>query len=166
MTTDASLSSILSKLEAQIAVSRERQASHGQQEIHHRQQRELYTAELEKLERSLETFQAAAAAALELTSGPSASASLVEVPAPDPDPGRKPRLSRMVELVIETWPAGEPFGIAAITDQVNRRYRNRLRKAVEPRMVSVHLRRLLASGRLAAVRRGRPHHEALYSRRE
>ncbi len=166
MTTDVSLSSVLSKMEAQIAVCQEREAFHGQQEIHHREQRALYAAELEALERSLETLRAAAAAALELTGGPSASAVLVEAPAPDPDPGRKPRLSRMVELIIESWPAGKPFGTAAVTDEVNRRYGPRLRRAVEPKMVSMHLRRLLAAGRLNAVRGGRPHHEALYSRVE
>jgi hypothetical protein len=166
MTTDVSLSSILSKLEAQIAVCKEREAFHGQQEIHHREQRGAYAAELEKLEASLETLRTAATAALELAGGPSASAVLVEAPAPDPDPGRKPRVSRMVELVIASWPAGQPFGTAAITDEVNRRYGPRLRRAVEPKMVSMHLRRLLAAGRLKAVRNGRPHHEALYSRVE
>jgi hypothetical protein len=72
----------------------------------------------------------------------------------------------MVALVVESWPAGQPFGVSHIAAEVHRRYRDRLRKAVDPRMISVHLRRLLATGRLAAIQRGRPHHEALYARKE
>jgi hypothetical protein len=158
---DVTLAAIVSSLEAQIAVHREREAFHAQHEGHHRQQRELHGAELENLERSLEAFRSAANAVMDLASRrPS------DLPAPDPDPGRKPRLSRMVALVIESWPAGKPFGTSTIAAEVSRRYRDRLRKPANPRMVSMHLRRLLAAGRIASVREGRPHHEALYARVE
>lgn len=168
MRTDAPLSAILSNLEAQIARHRERETFHAQQESHHGQQRQLHAAELEVLTKNLETFRAAATAALDLADRPGAStpALAASAPAPDPDPGRKPRLSRMVALVVESWPANQPFGVSNVTAEVHRRYRDRLRKAVDPRMISVHLRRLLAAGRLAAVQRGRPHHEALYARKE
>ena len=166
MTTDAPLSAILSNLEAQIALHREREAFHAQQEAHHGQQRQLHTAELEVLTKNLETFRAAAAVALELAGRPGAGMTAPAAPAPDPDPGRRPRLSRMVALVVESWPAGQPFGVSHIAAEVHRRYRDRLRKAAHPRMISVHLRRLLAAGRLTAVQRGRPHHEALYARKE
>jgi len=164
MTPDASLAAILANLEAQIAVHRQRKEIHAQQETEHRQQKELHAAELETLTQSLATLRAAAAAALELADRPGIA--VQPLTAPDPDPGRKPRLSRMVTLVVESWPAGQPFGISAINAEVHRRYKDRLRKPPDPRMVSVHLRRLLAAGRLAAVRRGRPHHEALYTRPE
>ncbi len=72
----------------------------------------------------------------------------------------------MVTLVVESWPAGEPFGTAAIASEIATRYRDRLRKGVDPRMVSVHLRRLLASDKLVSIRKGKPHHEALYARAE
>ena len=168
MTTDAPLSAILSNLEAQIAQRREREAFHAQQEAHHGQQRQLHAAELEVLTKNLETFRAAASAALDLADRPGTStpALAASIPAPDPDPGRKPRLSRMVALVVESWPAGRPFGVSHIHAEVHRRYRERLRKGADPRMISVHLRRLLAAGRLTAIQRGRPHHEALYARPE
>ena len=165
MTTDAPLSAILSNLEAQIAQHREREAFHAQQAAHHEQQRRLHAAELEVLTKNLETFRAAAAAALDLADRPGASTPALAAPAPDPDPGRKPRLSRMVALVVESWPAGQPFGVSHIAAEVGRRYRDRLRKGIDPRMISVHLRRLLAAGKIAAVQRGRPHHEALYARK-
>jgi hypothetical protein len=166
MTTDAPLSAILANLEAQIAQRRELEAFHAQQETHHGQQRQLHAAELEVLTKNLETFRAAAAAALDLADRPGTSTLASATPAPDPDPGRKPRLSRMVALIVESWPAGQPFGVSNVTAEVNRRYRERLRKGADPRMISVHLRRLLAADRLTAVQPGRPHHEALYARKE
>lgn len=164
MRTDVSLAAVVSNLEEQIAVHREREAFHAQHEAHHRQQREQHAAELATLTRSLDALKTAADAAVGLAARPGAASH--SLAAPDPDPGRKPRLSRMVALVVESWPAGEPFGTAAIAAEIATRYRDRLRKGVDSRMVSVHLRRLLASGRLTSVREGRPHYEALYARAE
>jgi hypothetical protein len=162
MTSETPLAAILANLDAQIAVHREREAFHAEQEGLHRQQREVHAAELEALTTNSEAFQAAAAVALDLAGR--YVPSLPPPPVPDPDPGRKPRLSRMVDLVLASWPAGKPFGLSHIADVINSRYRERLRKPVDPRMVSVHLRRRLANGTLVAVERGRPHHEALYAR--
>jgi hypothetical protein len=53
---------------------------------------------------------------------PGASSRPLAAAFPDPDPGRKPRLSRMVALVVESWPAGHPFGIAAIAAEVANLY--------------------------------------------
>jgi hypothetical protein len=161
MTSDVPLAAIVANLEAQIALHREREVFHAEQESLHRQQRELHAAELEVLTKNLETFRAATAVVLDLASR---HVPAPPPPAPDPDPGRKPRLSRMVTLVLESWPAGKPFGLSHVAAEVNRRYSDRLRKPVDPRMVSVHLRRRLANGSLVAVERGRPHHEALYAR--
>lgn len=164
MTTDVSLAAVVSNLEEQIAFHREREAFHAGQEAQHRQQREQHAAELELLTGNLETLKTAAQTAVELAARPGAASR--QLTAADPDPGRRPRLSRMVALVVASRPAGEPFGLAAVTAEIASRYRDRLRKGVDRRMVSVHLRRLLADGKLVAVRPGRPHHEALYARRE
>jgi hypothetical protein len=163
MTADVSLASILANLEAQVAVHQEREAFHAQQEDFHRQQRELHAAELATLAQSLESFRTAAETAMGLASRRTASAP--PLPAPDPNPGRKPRLSRMVELVVEKWPVGQAFGTAAVTREVNLRYRERLRRPADPRLVSIQLRRMLAAGQIVSVQKGRPHHEALYARR-
>jgi DNA-binding transcriptional ArsR family regulator len=164
MAKDVSLAAVVANLEEQIAVHREREAFHAQQEAQHQQQREHHAAELATLTHNLEAFKAAADAAVGLAVRPGAATRLL--PAADPDPGRKPRLSRMVALVVESWPAGEPFGITAIAAEVASRYRDRLRGGVDPRMVSVHLRRLLADGKIVSIREGKPHHEALYARQE
>jgi len=164
MTSEAPLAAIVANLEAQIAIHREREAFHAEHESLHRQQREVHAAELEVLTKNLEAFRAATAVALDLAGRHVPS--VPPPPAPDPDPGRRPRLSRMVALVLESWPAGKPFGLSNVAAEINRRYQERLRKPVDPRMVSVHLRRRLANGNLVAVQRGRPHHEALYARPE
>ena len=49
MAVEASLSSLLVRLEAQMEVHRERERFHAEQEAHHRSQRELHAAELEKV---------------------------------------------------------------------------------------------------------------------
>jgi hypothetical protein len=165
MAVEASLSSLLSRLEAQMEVHRERERFHAEQEAHHRRQRELHAAELETFARSVETLRAAAETAEQLASRPGAPARLLEGPAPDPNPGGRPLLSRMVALVVESWPAGQPFGASAVTWEVRQRYREKLRRPPDPRMVSLHLRRLLASGRIDSVSPGRPHHEAMYRRK-
>ncbi len=164
MRHDVSLSSLLENLEAQIAAHREREAFHAQQEAHHRQHREQHAAELEALARNLEALKAAAGTAMELAKRPGLGDGVLPLTAPDPDPGRKPRLSRMVALVVASWPEGQAFGTAAVTNEVARRYRDRLRRPPDPRLVSVHLRRLLRAGEIESVEEGRPHHEALYSR--
>lgn len=163
MTSDSSLAAILANLDEQIAQHREREAFHAEQEALHRQQRELHAAELGVLAANREALRAAADAALDLAGRPVSATP--PPPAPDPDPGRSPRLSRMVALVLETWPPGKPFGLSNIAAEIARRYGDRLRKTIDPRMVSVHLRRRLANGTLVAVERGRPHHEAVYARR-
>jgi len=164
MTSEVPLAAVEANLDEQIAIHREREAFHAEQENLHRQQREIHAAELEVLTKNLATFRAATAAALDLAARHVPAVPSPPPPAPDPDPGRRPRLSRMVDLVLQSWPAGSPFGLSNVASEIDRRYRDRLRKPVDPRMVSVHLRRRLANGTLIAVERGRPHHEARYAR--
>ena len=162
MGTELSLQQILANLEARIAFHREREAIAARQEAVFREQRAAHAAELEALTRNLETLKGAAATAVELANRPTPpSAPFL---GPDPDAGRRLKLPRMVARVLEAMPSAEPFGTAAVTAEVNRRYRERLRRPVAARMVSIVLRRMLDAGTLRSVREGRPHHEALYAR--
>lgn len=115
------------------------------------------------MSRKLEMFQAALREAADLASR-GLPVVVASPPPPDPDEGRPISLARMVSRVIETRGADESFGISAITAAVNQRYRARFKKPVDPRQVSVVLRRMLREGRLRSVREGRPFHEALYAR--
>jgi hypothetical protein len=160
MAPELSLAEILSKLEAQIVFHREREAFAAAQEAVYREQRERHAAELEVLTRNLEALKGAAATAVELASRP-----LPEFHpfvGPDPDAGRRMTLPRRVARVLESLPP-EPFGTAAVTAELNRRYRETLKRPVPARLVSIVLRRLLATGQLRSIREGRPHHEALYA---
>jgi hypothetical protein len=165
MPSELSLTAIVARLQEQIAFRRDREAFHAEREVHHREQRALHAAELETLTASLEAFQATAATAVEL-----ASRNVIPPPAapkaavPDADVGRKPSLTRMVTRVVELQPAGESFGAAAVTAEINRHYGERLRRPVKDKLVSIILRRMLAEGTLRSVRKGRPHHEALYAK--
>jgi hypothetical protein len=158
MKSDASLSQIATVLETRLAACREKEAAHAEQEKRHREQRELYAAEAESLARSLEAFRAAAAEALDLAGRQLAAAPLP----PDEEGSGKLYTARMVNRVLELRDSAEPFGVTAITAEVNQRYRNRLKEPLKTGQVSVVLRWMSRTGRLRLVRKGKPSREALY----
>jgi hypothetical protein len=163
MAAERSFESIFAWLDAQITYDREQEAFHAQQEVFHREQRALFLAELEKLTAIRDSFKTAADTAMDLASRAKA------LPPVKPSPdigGRKPSLTKMVARVIEIRPAGESFGHNAITREINRHYGDRLRRPVQPKLVSIILHRMAADGRIRSVQPGRPHHEALYARVE
>ncbi|HEX5717354.1 MAG TPA: hypothetical protein VF179_14435 [Thermoanaerobaculia bacterium] len=51
-----------------------------------------------------------------------------------------------------------------MVDEVNRQFRQALRRPVEPPAVSVILRRMSAARRIHQVRAGKANHEALYTK--
>jgi hypothetical protein len=70
----------------------------------------------------------------------------------------------MAELVIGEKGASERFGPVGLTEEVNLRFGERLRRPVKAGQISTVLRRLHRKGRIHLVRKGRPHWEALYVR--
>lgn len=163
MSKTLSVEQMLANLEARIAFHQERSTFHAGQEAHHREQLDLHDAELRKTRERFEAFKAAAEAASDL-------ATPVLTPERDrPEEaiaqfGNRPMVSRLVARVVENQPEGEVFGARAIAVEVNRRYRDVLKKPVQSRTVSVTLRRLGASGRIRQTRPGKALYEALYVR--
>ena len=156
------LTEIVTNLESLLAVHEERQAFHAEQARHHEEQRSRHAAEIETITRKLATFRAALSEAEDLPAPLS-----LETAAPEPPKlarGAKVYLARLVAEVVEDQPAGEPFGISAVTKEVNRRYRDYLRRPFEPSQVSNVLRWMLRTDRLLSVEKGRPFHEALYTK--
>lgn len=162
MDTNLSVAAILASLAAQIAQQREQEAFHAEREAFHRERRAGHAAELERLVQSLEAFQASAASAADLA------VRYVPAVAPNPDddlqPGRKVSINKAVIKVIEGKEAHAPFGPREITEEVNQRFSARLRKTVEMPQVSVSLRWLAGTGRIARLAKGRPHWESKYVR--
>lgn len=163
MKTNRSVGEILGSLEAQAAFHRERAAFHAGHEEHHREQRSTHEAELAEIERRLEAFRAAAAEALDFADRP------VAVPVPDQDLKEKdlgsasrPKLGRMVSLLLQDKGASERFGPVGLAREVNERFGERLRRPVTVPQISIVLRRLQSQRKIHQVRRGRPHWEALY----
>ena len=159
MTLNLSLSEILANLKRQTDSLREQVDSHARQEEHHREQRALLEAELQKALKHLESFQELASAAEELNLPTPAPA-----PPKDDDLGPKPTLPKMVRRVVADRPEGEKFGPKLVAQEVNRRFRKLMRRAVDAREVSVVLRRMGAARQIYLVREGRANHEALYTR--
>lgn len=163
MSKTLSVAQVLTNLEARLAFHQGRRNFHAEQEAHHREQLALHDAELLKTRERFDAFKAAAEAAAELAAPPAA---------PEEDGakeeiayfGNRPMVSRLIARVVDRQPVGEEFGARAIAEEVNHRYQNVLKKAVEPGTASVVLRRLCAAGQIRQVRRGKAVHEALYVR--
>ncbi|HSU83364.1 MAG TPA: hypothetical protein VLR69_13160 [Thermoanaerobaculia bacterium] len=159
--TELSLSEIVGRLRTQIELHRRQEAFHAEQEALHRDRRAVHAAELEALTRNLAALEAAAATAVELASRPAPALPAAE---PLPELGKRLTLPRMIDRVLGEKAPGHPFGAAELTAEINRRFRNALRRPLSPRLVSIALRRMSAAGKLQDIRKGRPHYEALYSR--
>jgi hypothetical protein len=162
--SDESVVELLARLDGQFAYHQEREAFHTQQEGFHREQRAVHAGELEVLRKHREALGGAVSAAAALARRPR--------PAAPPGVGEhfgasgRPKLARMISLVVAERSPTEPFGAAAVTREVQQRYQADLKKPVDPRLVSIELRRLVKRGLLHVARRGRPHTEALYVRRK
>jgi hypothetical protein len=161
MSTALSVAQMLANLEARIAFHRDQRTLHAEQEAHHREQLAFHDAELQKIVERFEALKAAAEAAEEV-------ALPLVPPQPPEEPiptfGSRPMVSRLVARVVESWPAGEELGARAVAVEVNRRYRDVLKRPVAPGTVSVALRRLCAARRIQQVRPGKALYEAIYTR--
>jgi hypothetical protein len=151
-----------SDLAAIVATLESRLAFHQEQARHHEEQKSKHEGEIETISRKLATFKAALSEVESLHE--ILPASTPEPRSADPLPGGKVYIARLVTRVVEDQPAGEPFGISAVTQEVNRRYREHLRQPIDPRQVSVTLRWMLRTGRIRSFQKGRPFHEALYTK--
>ena len=162
MDTNLSIAQILTDLEAQIGHLESQEAFHAQHEAAHREQRELYAAELARVRERYDTFKAAATAAGEVVNRELASAAQQEADAKV----RVRTLSKLILHVVEGKPEQETFGATAVAREVNARFGQRLRRPLNARTASVTLRRLEADGRIQLVEKGRAFHEAQYVRRQ
>ena len=166
MSSKLSVEELLANLEKRAVFCREQEAFHAQQEVHHREQRELMAAELEKVLQSLEALRTVSATAVELVR-PLETAAVPAAPPKEeklPPPGRL-MVSNLLRIVAESPDLAEPFGATAVAAEANRRFASRLSKPVGPRTASDVLRRLLAEGTIELAREGKAFHEALYRRR-
>lgn len=125
-----SIEETVASLEAEAAVHRERRDHFAGQEAFYREHRSHHKAELEAITRRLEAFRAASAA-LEFV------ARLVPRSGPPNDgedigPASKPRLTKIVETILAELGPEQAVGPAWLTQEVNRRHGERLRKRVTP----------------------------------
>jgi hypothetical protein len=155
-----SLSDLLADLAAKIAFHRREEKLCADQEALFQKRRSAHAAELERAIRCHEALQAAAVAAQEMTAEPVPAA----VPAQDLGTKARPKLTRMINLVLADLPWAAEIGSRQLTIEVNRRFAANLRKPVDPEQVALTLKRMAKTGRLHRLRKGRPYHGALYSR--
>lgn len=154
-----SIAETLSRLEAQIALHRDKRAFHAEQKIHHQNEETRHAAELERLSQHYAMFKEAASgveAALPPAPPP------VEKSLDDSDLGDQPKISRALGRVVASWPAGVPFGASAVAGAVNHRFAGKL--SLSARDAASYLRRRSLDGSLQVAREGKPFHETLYQK--
>jgi hypothetical protein len=161
MNTSLSIAQVLVDLETQIGHLESQRAFHAQHEASHREQRELYAAELARVRERYDAFKSAATAAGEVVNREVASA------AQQAEADARLRISTLSKLilhVVEAKPEHETLGATSVSQEVNARFGKRLRRPLDPRTASVTLRRMEADGRIQLVEKGRAFHEAVYVR--
>lgn len=160
-----SLPAMIESLQRTASFHREREAFHTQQQAHHAQQEKLHgeerarhAAELAAASRHLEELRE-----LEERLGQVVQqVRMVPPEAQEGSLGRKPKLSHVLDRVLETWPAEVEFTATSIAAEVRRRYGAVLRRDVDLRAIASALRRRRDEGRVQEIRSGRPHLEAQY----
>ena len=160
MSSTLSVAEILSRLEKQIALHREKQAFHAEQKVHHQDEEARHTAELERLSQHYTAFKTAASD-VETALPPPPKPAAAKAP-DDSDLGPKPKISKALGRVVAAWPAGSPFSASDIAGTVNQRFAGKLSLAA--RDAASFLRRRSLDGTLEVVREGRPFHETLYQK--
>lgn len=151
---------LLAELEKRLAQHREREALHSEKESLHREQREHHAREAAKIAQTVDALRASLTAAFGLVTTELAGETRDE----PLDTGHVRILSRLVRRVIEDRLPAERFGAKWVTEEVNRRFSSILRRPATERQVAMVLRRQALRRKIHQVRRGRPHHEALYVR--
>jgi hypothetical protein len=136
--------------------------------VFHREQKAYCGAELAKVLLRYEAFKAAATEAGELMGRvPEVARPSRQVREAEPEGLAGPAMqSRFIAKIVEEREPGEAFGATAITQEVNSRFRQRLKRPIDKRLVAVNLRRLCEHGRLRRLRDGTAYHESLYTRGE
>ena len=166
MSSNLSVAEMLAHLQGKIVYHKEQQEEHAKQEAFHAEQRALHEAEHRKVVERFEALQAASAAAGEL---------LVDVKPSAPRPAPAPAseefksggwhwIANLLDRVIETKAPGEAFSATTLADEIYERWGSKLRHDMDIRSAQATLRRWARDGLLEVVRKGRSHHEGLYTK--
>ena len=152
-----SIAEMLTRLEAQITLHRDKQAYHAEQKSHHEAEEARHAAELARLSQHHAAFKTAAA---EIEAALPPVSATAKTPAADTDLGRKPKKGKALGRIVAAWPEGVPFGASEVVASVNHRFAGKLN--LTPRDAASYLRRSALRGTLEIVREGKPFHETLY----
>jgi hypothetical protein len=160
MSRQLSIERVLAELKDRIEHHRRQEAFHADREAFHQKEKAHHTAELQTVLERFETFQAAADAAGELVARPREARAVDEsIPA-----GKGAVLSKLVARIVDRKGPIEPFGASDITQEIQQRYGDRLKRRIDVRTVAAKLRRMARVRMIHQLREGRAFHEALYSK--
>jgi hypothetical protein len=153
---------VLANLEKQLAYHRQQEAHHAEREVFHREQRAVHAAEVENVSKYYEAFKATAEGAAAIAARTATAPPKQEASPPVPVTLKRPHV--LVARLVEALPEGELLTASKAAAEVNRRYRNELKKPLSSPTASTCLRRLAAYGGLRLVKKGTAHIPAVYTK--
>ncbi len=118
MDPSQSLSDLLAGLSAKIAFHGREEKTCAEREAHFREQRTFHAAELERATRCHEALLAAAHTADEINARPAP----IELPAQDLGSPSRPKVTRMVDLVLADLAPDLRFGAKQVVAEIKRRF--------------------------------------------
>jgi hypothetical protein len=160
MSNELSLAEMLADLERRVAFHRSQEEVHARKVAFHQGEQGRHAAALEQAAQQLAALQTAASSAAALLR------EAAPLPAPavereaGPDEPRK--LSKLVALVVQEWPADQSFGASDVAAEVERRFAGRISKPIAASTVSTYLRRLSKARQIRTLRPGVSYSETLY----
>lgn len=163
-TTSLPVAEMLARLEAKIAYHKEKGERHAREEAVQAEQRALHEGEHRKAVEQYEVLKSVSAAVGEL---------IADVRLPPRYPAVLPEkvtrgkghwIADLLERVIETKAPGEVFCATSLIGEIREIWGSKLRHPIDPRSAATTLRRWAAYGVLDVVRKGRTHHEGLYTK--
>ena len=155
---------MIARLETKIAFHREREEAHAREEAAHAQQRALHAAGHREAAEQLEALKAISTSVTELIADVKLAPDLSSAALPEKvTRGKGHWIADLLERLIEVKEPGEVFGATSLIAEIEGLWGARLRHEIDPRSAATTLRRWAAEGRLDVVRKGRSHHEGLYT---
>jgi hypothetical protein len=156
------LGDVLGQLDQRLEFHRKKAELHTAKVDFHQREKEGHVAEVERLTAHREAVTRASEATGHLKASVPA---LLILEHEDFGLKSRPKISKMVERLLQEQEAGTPIGSATVTRALNQLFADRIQGRFTPKQVAAVLRRMALDGRLKIVRKGGSHRETLYGLR-
>lgn len=158
---EGTLGELVSHLEQRIALHQEKEDFHARQILRHENERDRHAAERQRLSEHRDSLGKSLAATRDLLTR---STPALLGPFEDYGPASRPKMAKMVARVLENHDPAQLITPTLLAQTLGEIFQEHLRGPVDPKHVSVVLRRFVREGKVSLARKGTSHTEAVYRR--